>query len=241
MEKHALIGVGNLPKRKIAVLDLETDPFEHGRMIEPFVSGFYDGDKFVSYWSDDCVKKLVGLLETIDEPLTIYAHNGGRFDYFYFLPYIDGDLRIVNGRIIQGHLGKHEIRDSFAIMPFALETYHKTPIDYDRFRRTVRASYRDEILSYLRDDCMDLHTLCVAFHAEFGDALTIGSASMKQLKKFHSFSTGNNIYDEKIRKDFYFGGRNQVFQSGIIDAAIQVYDVNSMYPFVMREDRKSVV
>lgn len=221
--------------RSIAILDLETDPFQHGKMIYPFVSGFYDGSNFISFWSHDCVPRMVEYLNSLTEPLVIYAHNGGRFDYFYFIKYLDHDLKIVNSRIIQARLGKHELRDSYAIMPFPLESYKKTPIDYDKFKRKVRNRNREEILSYLRDDCMDLYTLCTAFHAEFGDALTIGSASLRQLKKYHSFKTGTKKYDDNFRKDFYFGGRNQVFQSGIITGPIRVYDVNSMYPYVMRD------
>jgi hypothetical protein len=220
---------------RIAVLDLETDPFEYGKLIQPFVAGFYDGETFTSFWSKDCVARLVAMLADAPEPYTIYAHNGGRFDFFYLLEYIERELRIVNGRIIQAWLGPHELRDSFAIMPFALESYHKTPIDYDKFKLDRREQFRDEITSYLKDDCKDLYTLCQTFNAEFGNALTIGSASMKQLKKFHTFATGNEIYDAKFRKDFYFGGRNQVFRAGIIRAPIRVYDVNSMYPFVMRD------
>src|SRR5574337_1791244 len=90
---------------KIVVLDLETDPFEYGQMIQPFVAGFYDGSRYISIWSDDCVKRLVEILLREPEPLTIYAHNGGRFDFFYFLQYLEKDLRIVNGRIIQARLG----------------------------------------------------------------------------------------------------------------------------------------
>jgi hypothetical protein len=219
---------------KIAVLDLETDPFEHGKMIHPFVAGFYDGERFISIWGPDCVERLVEVLQDEPEPLTIYTHNGGRFDFFYFLQYISKHLRIVNSRIIQAWLGPHELRDSFAIMPFPLESYKKTPIDYQKFTTRNREANRDEIISYLRDDCVDLHTLCTAFVAEFGNALTIGSASMKQLSKFHKFSKGNEVYDARFRKDFYFGGRNQVFRSGVITGPIRVYDVNSMYPAVMR-------
>ncbi len=153
---------------RIAVLDLETDPFEHGTMIHPFCAGFYDGSHFLPIWSADCVKQMVDHLHTIKTPLTIYAHNGGRFDFFYFIKYIARELRIVNGRIIQASLGIHELRDSFAIMPFALETYKKTPIDYDKFKADVREKHRDEIVSYLRDDCTDLHTLCSTFVEEFG-------------------------------------------------------------------------
>lgn len=220
---------------RICVLDLETDPFEHGKLIKPFVAGFYDGETFSSYWSPDCVARLVSMLVSIERPCTVYAHNGGRFDFFYLLEYIERALRIVNGRIIQAYIGHHELRDSFAIMPFALETYKKTPIDYNKFKAENREQHRDEITSYLKDDCVDLHTLCTTFNTEFGNALTIGSASMKQLKKFHSFATGNEVYDARFRKDFYFGGRNQVFRSGIIKGPISVYDVNSMYPYVMRD------
>jgi DNA polymerase type B, organellar and viral len=219
---------------KIAVLDLETDPFEFNKMIYPFVGGFYDGTTFTSYWSQDCVERLVKMLNDYPEPLTIYAHNGGRFDYFYFLPWIRRDLRIVNSRIIQAWLGKHELRDSYAIMPFALEEYKKTPIDYNTFKPGVREKHRQTIISYLRDDCMDLYTLCVEFEKEFGNSLTIGVASMKQLRKFHTFESGNAQYDAKFRTNFYYGGRNQVFKSGIIQGPIKVYDVNSMYPHVMQ-------
>jgi len=219
---------------KVAVLDLETDPFEYGRMIHPFLAGFYDGSAFTSYWSADCVDRMVAYLNTQNEPLTIYAHNGGRFDWFYFIKHIHREVRIVNSRIIQAWLGKHELRDSFAIMPFPLAAYKKTPIDYNKMSANNRESNREEITSYLRDDCLDLYTLVTAFITEFGPALTIGAASMKQLKRFHKFTTGNQEYDEKFRKDFYFGGRNQVFQAGIIQGPIKVYDVNSMYPDVMR-------
>lgn len=219
----------------LAVIDLETDPFEHARMIYPFVAGFYDGKTFRSYWGDDCVDRLVEYLDSLDDTYTIYAHNGGRFDYFYFMNHIERDLRIVNNRIIQAWLGKHELRDSFAIMPFALEKYHKTEIDYSKFTRENREKHRAEIIAYLKDDCTDLFTLVTEFIAEFGNNLTIGGAGMKQLKKFHSFDTGNGIYDARLRKDFYFGGRNQVFKSGIIQGPIRVYDVNSMYSSVMRD------
>lgn len=217
---------------RIAVLDLETDPFEHGADIRPFVSGYYDGERFVSYWGDDCIERTIAFLEK-EEPACIYAHNGGRFDFFYFLKHLAGEMVIINNRIVKAFLGKHELRDSYAIMPFALEKYEKTKIDYDTFRRPVREKHRNTIVSYLRDDCVSLHLLCDTFRKEFGDKLTVGSAALTQLKQFHQFKRGNNVFDAKFRSQYYFGGRNQVFQSGIIHWPVQVYDVNSMYPFVM--------
>jgi DNA polymerase type B, organellar and viral len=220
--------------KRIAVLDLETDPFEYGKMIHPFAAGFYDGKVFTSFWGSDCVSRTVQMLLNVSEPLMIYAHNGGRFDYFYFLRYMEQSLRIVNGRIIQAFLGKHELRDSYAIMPFALETYNKTKIDYNLFKPGIRERHRQMILDYLRNDCTDLYTLVESFRSEFGENLTIGSAAMKQLKKFHSFKTGDGEYDARLRNNFYFGGRNQCFAAGVIEGPIKIYDVNSMYPHVMQ-------
>lgn len=219
--------------KPIAVIDLETDPFEFGKMIYPFLGGYYDGSHFKPFWSENCVQQMVDWLLKLPTGQIIYAHNGGRFDFFYFLKHIEKSLRIVNNRIIQAFLGKHELRDSFAIMPFPLETYRKTEIDYNKFKRPVREKHKQEIIAYLKDDCVDLHTLCVAFHNEFSDNLTIGSAALKQLRKFHKFDSGNGEYDGKLRTQFYFGGRNQCFKTGVIDTPVKIYDVNSMYPHVM--------
>jgi hypothetical protein len=221
--------------KRIAVIDLETDPFEYNKMVHPFAAGFYDGKTFTSFWGDDCVARVVKMILALPDKYVIYAHNGGRFDFFYFIEYLQAALRIVNNRIIQAYIGTQELRDSYAIMPFALEVYRKTPIDYDHFKRGVREKYRDEILSYLGDDCRDLHTLCIAFHQEFGDHLTIGGASFKQLRKFHQINCGNEIFDARMRKDFYFGGRNQCFKTGIIQGPVKIYDVNSMYSKAMRD------
>jgi hypothetical protein len=169
------------------------------------------------------------------DPLIIFAHNGGKFDYFYFLEYLEAsDLRIINGRIIQAYLFQHELRDSYAIMPFPLRDFEKDEIDYNKMKRNVREQHKDEIISYLKTDCVSLHTLVVAFFAEFGDKLTVGSSSMKQLQRFHEFDRGKESFDAKFRTDFYFGGRNQCFQSGIIRRPLKIYDVNSMYPHVMK-------
>lgn len=219
---------------KLATLDLETDPFEYGVTVQPFLGGYHDGERTITIWNMECVTRLVETLGKETEPLTIYVHNGGRFDFFYFIQYFTSSTRIVNGRIIQAHLGNHEFRDSFAIMPFPLRDYDKDVIDYELFRTEVREKHKEAILKYFQKDLTSLYELVTAFHAEFGDKLTIGSASMKQIKARHKFETGNQFYDEKFRAQYYFGGRNQVFKSGVTRGAISVFDVNSMYSDAMR-------
>lgn len=221
--------------KRICTLDLETDPFKHGETIEPFCSGFYDGSRFACTWDEGrTIERTVKFLEK-EEPAIIYMHNGGRFDFYYFLHLFEAELQIVNGRIIRAKLGAHEFRDSFSILPFALREYQKKEIDYKKLQRKVRHKHRDEIIEYLRYDCLYLHELVTAYWDEFGDVLTIGSAAMRQLKSFHKFKSGGPEYDARFRKKFYFGGRVQVFRPGIIREPINVYDVNSMYPAVMRD------
>jgi hypothetical protein len=222
--------------KPVAIIDLETDPFERGLVVQPFASNFYDGTRHVTFWGPDCVRRMATFLAREHTEYVIFAHNGGKFDWVFFLPHISpGSVKIVNGRILRAKIGRHEIRDSFALMPFALEKYQKTKIDYDKFKASVRDLHRDEIISYLKDDCVFLYDLVVAFLAEFGDKLTVGSAALKQLKTFHSFTCGNKTFDATFRDDFYFGGRVQCFETGLVKGDFKVYDVNSMYPFVMAE------
>ena len=222
---------------KLAVLDLETDPFKEGRKPEPFLSGYYDGAKYTTIWENDpiaLIDRTITMLER--EPASlIYWHNGGKFDVFYFLPHVKGALKILSNRIVSCTIGKHEFRDSYAIMPFPLAAYRKDEIDYSIMERGARERHKAEIIEYLRGDCVYLYELVTTFHSEFGNRLTIGGSSMRQLKAFHSFDSGDAMYDSSLRKNFYHGGRNECFEGGVIYAPIKVYDVNSMYPYVMHD------
>lgn len=218
---------------KLATMDFETDPFKHGREPRPFAFGFYDGENYIDYFGDDAVEQFIRVIDDYPEPLLIYAHNGGKFDFLFFIKYFDEQIRIINGRVVEGKIGIHTLRDSYAILPMPLSAYRKDDINYDKLERGVRESHKVEILAYQKTDCIALHELVSAFWMEFGDVLTIGSAAMRELKKFHKFDTGGATYD-KFFRDYYFGGRSQCFETGIINDDIKIYDVNSMYPHVMR-------
>ncbi len=220
--------------KPIYTMDFETDPFEHGRNVEPFAVGLYDGKDFDSVWSASCATKIVERIKKLPDPSIIYMHNGGRFDIFFIIQDLTSNMVIINGRIVQAWIGAHEIRDSYAILPMALAKYKKDDIDIQKLHRSCRKSHRVEILSYLRGDCVYLHELVTAFYYEFGDYLTIGSAAMAQLRKFHPFTQGTKMMDEKFRKTFFFGGRVQCFKSGVIHTPFKIHDVNSMYPHVMK-------
>lgn len=223
----------------IAIIDAETDPFKFGRVPEPFCWGFFDGKNYKEFWRDDygidCTSALLEYLESITEPLTIYAHNGGKFDFLFFIQKFSGKIKIVNGRILEARFGIHTFRDSYSILPISLDSSGagKMKIDYKTFELEHREKFKEEILTYLKQDCVSLFNLVTAFRDEFGDVLTIGSAAMRELKKFHKFETLNKNLDKSYR-EYYFGGRCQCFQTGIIEGPIVVHDVNSMYPSTMK-------
>ena len=82
-------------KKIIAVVDTETDPFAKGFVVKPFCLGFDTGDIYVDFWGDDCVEQFFAYLATLTAEgyeFIIYAHNGGKFDFYFFLQYLD-DLK----------------------------------------------------------------------------------------------------------------------------------------------------
>lgn len=221
-------------KHIVATADCETDPFVYGRVPKPFVWGFYSEESgYENFWGNDsCTTKFVEWLHCLSIPHTIYVHNGGRFDFFFLLPYLEGSLKIVNGRILECHIGIHTLRDSYAAVPIPLSAYKKDDIDYTKLESNVRNKHRAEILKYLRGDVVYLHEMMTRYRAEFGDVLTIGTAAMRALKKHHSFETFDKDQDAYFRQ-FYYGGRCQCFRTGWIEGEYKVYDVNSMYPYAM--------
>ena len=232
-------------KKRIAVVDSETDPFAHGFIVLPFTIGFYDGETYVDFWGDDCVVQFFDYLaskslEGIE--YIIYAHNGGKFDFFFFLKYLDVGQSplIMNGRLVKIHFGGQEFRDSFAIIPQALSAYKKDEIDYRLFTRDKRQKHRAKILAYQKTDCVYTYELIDGFHSMFGDKVTIASASLTMLHSFHGFEKIKTAaLDDRFRR-FYYGGRNQCFETGVLYPRAgrkwKLIDRNSMYPAVMQDE-----
>ena len=219
--------------RKIAVIDSETDPFRKGRIPRPFIWGYFDGIEFKTFAS---AAELVAFISPMD--CIIYAHNGGKFDYHFLLEYLEpfDDIKIINGRIAVMRIGRAELRDSFNIVPVALSAYKKDEIDYAIMEADKRdlPSNADIIRSYLRSDCVYLYELVSKFIDAFGLRLTLAGASMAEWKRISDRpvpQTDADFYAEI--SPYYFGGRVECFQSGIIETDFKVLDINSAYPYAM--------
>lgn len=233
----------------IYTMDIETDPFARNQIPVPFIIGLYDGFNFWSFKTDKhstCLQKVQEFLESgAIEPGIVYMHNGGRFDFFYLLDWFEGRTTIINARIVTAlmPLGtgpkrfekgrRFEFRDSYAIMPFPLSAYQKDKIEIAWLSRELRDAHMGEIITYLKGDCVYLWDLCMGFQREFGDHKTIASASFTELSKFHKYDALPWRVDKELRDSYYFGGRVQCFEKGVINKPVTIYDVNSMYPFVM--------
>src|SRR5690606_17627652 len=88
--------------KRIAVVDCETDPFAPKILVQPFTVGFLTDTEYVDFWGDDCVDQFFAYLATLEDDFIIYAHNGGKFDFFFFLKYLDRNTSpmIMNGRLV---------------------------------------------------------------------------------------------------------------------------------------------
>lgn len=222
-------------KRRICVADIETDPFLYGNTPIPFAVGFWDGELYVDFWGDDCMQQFADFMADYPEDVIIYMHNGGGFDFWYMQDWITNPLFFIKTRIAKcGFLGRHELRDSYKMIPVPLSEYQKDNIDYQLFWYPTREKpkVKAEIRHYLKKDCEYLRELVIDFVARYGMHLTIGSAAIHHLKKLHPQNHESEAFDARFRP-YYMGGRNQAFRRGEIKAPLKVYDVNSMYPYVM--------
>lgn len=230
--------------RNIAVLDFETDPFDDATKAEilPFVCELYS-DQFgaIVIWDnqfDSFIAKVVAAIEALPDQFTIYAHNGGKFDYMFLVRHLRGVVKFKGRAIMACKIGNHELRDSLHILPEKLAAWKKDHFDYSKMTRKNRHRFREEILAYLHSDCVYLFDIVKSFVGEFGLKISIGQAAFSELKKSYKVQNVTETTDEFLRR-YFFGGRVECIAGrGLFDSSSQregykLYDVNSMYPHVM--------
>jgi hypothetical protein len=224
-------------KRVLAALDSETDPFERGQIVKPFCWGFYTDGRYEDFWGDDCTERFILWLSEQTTPYLIYAHNGGKFDYLFLLKYLfDEQPKVINGRIVSWKFGIHEFRDSYSILPVPLkQSGEKIEIDYNKMKAGVRWRYKKEILKYLYQDCIALYNMVKAFQENLGYGLTMAGTATRLLKAATPATIDRlTLEQDKDIRQFFFGGRVQCFEKGIIKDNLLVHDLRSAYPDAMR-------
>lgn len=229
--------------RHIAVMDSETDPFDNKSETEihPFLVVIYS-DEFlpIIIWDENFAvlkKKVIEAIEALPDSYTIFAHNGGKFDFMFWISELRGEVKFKGRGIMAARIGNHELRDSFHIIPEKLANFKKDHIDYELMKKGNRRKHKQEIIKYCLSDCRYLLDIVKSFVAGFGLKISIGQAAMSELKKHYKVERMCEIEDREIRQ-YFFGGRVEClagaghFVSGFGES-YKLYDVNSMYPYVM--------
>lgn len=222
-------------KRKLAVIDCETDPFKKGRFPKPFLWGFYDGSTYEEFKTKN---QMLDFFQTYPEPLRVYAHNGGKFDYHFMLEDLEADtqIMIINGRLSKFIIGNVEYRDSYNLFNFPLAAYKKDDMDYAIMEEEEREKphNKKKISDYLYKDCLYLFELVEGFISQYGLHLTQAGAGIKILQKMYDIkipASTSDYYD--TIKQFYYGGRVECFAKGIIKKHFKMLDITSAYPYAM--------
>lgn len=220
-------------QRTFAVADCETDPFLHGRIPTPFIWGLYDGTIYKEFSDTASFVEYVA-----DQEIDVYAHNGGKFDWHFILDYIarGSEVKVIAGRLAQLRLGKAKLLDSYSLLPTPLAAFNKQEFDYTKLESDNRRFHMPEIRAYLKSDCVNLYRYLEAYFAEYPRALTLAGAAFKVWKSMSGVKvpkTGIGLY-EKF-KPYYFGGRVECFETGILNGPFKIIDINSAYPRAMLE------
>jgi len=148
--------------------------------------------------------------------------------------------------------------DSYTLLPYALDKLTKdfnvehkklNFMDNQKDKKDYQYLYelykqRDKrFTNYAKNDCLGLYEVIKKFYnlieKENGDVgLTLASTSLKTFKKSclkHSLKmTTQKVNDEM--KLGYYGGRTEIFKMYLPDGKYYCYDVNSLYPYVMRNN-----
>lgn len=215
--------------------DCETDPFKYQREPKPFIWGLYTGTSFYHFAT---AQEFVDFIK--DQDVIIYFHNGGKFDLYFLLAFINLEepVLIINGRLVVAKIGKAEIRDSWNILPIALDKFGtKLVIDYAKMEADARGQHMPEIIHYLRLDCVTLYNSVDKFEQDYGRHLTQAGAAMKQWTKISGLKPprSNAGFFDRFSQ-YYYGGRVQCFQKGHVTGPLQVYDIRSAYPWAMLDE-----
>lgn len=229
----------------IAILDFETDQFDNTqpeRKIAPFAACLYS-DQFapIIIWEDnldDFIAAVLGEIGRLPRRFTIYAHNGGKFDYMFLVSKLRGVLKFKGRAIMSARIGNHELRDSLHIIPTKLANIEKKDFDYSKLDKSIRKHHKDYIIDYMVSDCTNLFPIVRKFVNEHGLKISIGQAAMAVIKKHYTVGRLIERTDRELRP-FFFGGRVECFMGaghfiGGPRGPYQHKDANSMYPWAMK-------
>jgi DNA polymerase elongation subunit (family B) len=233
-------------------LDIETD---NGQLLD---IATYDGDQvyFFSSWDEFLIFIRAKAIED-KRYRKVVAHNGGSFDYISLAEYLEKEtdykfeVIMSQSKIVILYLFFDEVKisfiDSYNVLANSLHNlsnifdikHKKIEIEYDKNNMLkFKEENRDLYYEYLKYDVISLFEICKEFEKKLNINFfptTIASLSLYLYRRH--FLDRNLFSPRKKVDDFisqsYAGGRVEVFRPGKHEQVF-VYDINSMYPFVMK-------
>lgn len=239
------------PKNEFLVCDIETQNWTKFLVI-----GLYDGTTTKNFTS---IRKFLHHVFDHYNGADCFAHFGGRFDFLFIIKEIlrRNEFRIENmvprgsgllcfdviRRKDESHI---TFRDSSALLPFSLKRLTQS-FQVDSLKKEWDHSKTNgvtpKLLEYLRFDLEGLHQVITKFYSwpiiqKSGRAYTIASQAMKVFRTYlnQEIPTLSPSLTKKLRQ-YYMGGRVEIFNplhKG--PKQLYAYDVNSLYPSVMRDN-----
>lgn len=231
-----------------AVTDIETMNWTKFLLL-----GYYDGEKYLEFRS---LKKFIKYICENKTPETIFAHFGGKFDFLFILEALLKEKKIPTSivprgssilfmEIILSENKKIVFRDSSALLPFSLRSITEnfgTDHKKGEWDHTKTKGYSKELSEYCRLDCISLYEALRKFYdwpiiKRAGQAYTIAGQAMRVQRTFLKDELWGLCKSATIfARPAYLGGRTEIFRPLCEKGPIYEYDVNSLYPYVMRNN-----
>jgi hypothetical protein len=227
--------IGN---NKIATFDIESIEWTTSFLC----GGYYNGTDYYYSWDEkDFFRYLIA-----QENTTIYAHNGGKFDFLWLLSVAISmgcrpNIVLQGTRILSIEIGNVEFLDSYALIPMSLEKAGgmvgqgkvDLPFDYSEFGSLTR-SQKTILLEYLEQDCRLLYDVLeylftYAARHDIAIRKTVASTSWRTVKSWLNIPNCQWSPTTYARlREGYYGGRTEVYKTQTKSG--HRYDRNSSYP-----------
>ncbi len=194
---------------------------------------------------------------------SIYAHNGGKFDWLHYCDWllennaareiyvIMSEQMIIGTKVTLQSGTVITLCDSLRLMPYALskiasamnKQYQKLYTgEYITHMEDMKKEVPEEYYSYLKNDVLALQEALYLFWEKIyriaGNIgrlpMTLPSLSLRLFRKglTDAIIVPWNDDIKEFTRRAYTGGRVECYKPGLYNH-VQVYDVNSMYPYCM--------
>jgi hypothetical protein len=228
----------NKLKYKFFVFDTETTKLEP--MQKNFVFGVIYGFNYskVIYSVEDFKKEFESKRY---ENKIIFAHNA-EFDLLTIFGNIFTEVdttAIFNGKFISAKWLKITFADSMNIYPTSVEKIGnliglpKLENKKVKGQKLTKENITSEDVKYCTTDCKIVFNALLRMFELIGNIkITLPSLAMYDFRK--NYLTEDINFSELVDEffDSYYGGRTEAFKIGNVNAT--VFDVNSLYPYAMR-------